>query len=71
MVMLFHTKMRPEPKEFPDNTDIPPLEESSEDYILEKTEDAYADEDKKNKTPSYMSRLDEIDKLILEISEEN
>ncbi|MBQ3417349.1 MAG: hypothetical protein IJH32_05910 [Ruminococcus sp.] len=66
-----YQEFKKEPKEFPDNTDIPPLEESSEDYILEKTEDAYADEDKKNKTPSYMSRLDEIDKLILEISEEN
>lgn len=51
--------------------DVPPLEESSEGYILEKTEDAYAEEDKKNQTPSYMSRLDEIDKLILEISEDN
>ncbi|MBQ6152834.1 MAG: hypothetical protein IJJ15_03725 [Ruminococcus sp.] len=57
--------------EAPPQTDIPPLDESSADYIIEKTEDAYADEDKKKGTPSYMSRLDEIDKLILEITEEN
>ena len=66
-----YQEFKKEPKDMPLTDDIPPLEESSADYIIEKTEDAYAEEDKKNKTPSYMSRLDEIDKLIIEITEEN
>lgn len=66
-----YQEYKKEPRVAPKGDDIPPLEESSEDYILERLEDSYADEDKKNRTPSYMSRLDEIDKLILEITEEN
>lgn len=66
-----YQEYKKETKEAPPTDDIPPLEESSADFIIEKTLDAYAEEDKKNKTPSYMSRLDEIDKMIIEITEEN
>ena len=45
--------------------------DENEGYLMDKSEDLYAQEEQRTGVPAYMSRMDEIDKLILEISEED